>query len=47
LLEEAYVGVVQGSAFAMSPHMRISTATSEPLLERACARIASFCAGLG
>jgi aspartate aminotransferase len=46
LLEEAYVGVVQGSAFAMSPHIRISTATSEDLLARACARITDFCAGL-
>jgi len=46
LLEEAYVGVVQGSAFAMSPHIRISTATSEDLLARACARIADFCTSL-
>jgi aspartate aminotransferase len=46
LLDEAYVAVVQGSAFAMSPHVRISTATSQPVLEEACARIAAFCAGL-
>jgi aspartate aminotransferase len=46
LLDEAYVAVVQGAAFAMSPHVRISTATSQPVLEEACARIAAFCAGL-
>jgi len=46
LLEEAHVAVVQGAAFAMSPHVRISTATSEAALERACARIAEFCAAL-
>jgi aspartate aminotransferase len=46
LLEEAYVGVVQGSAFAMSPHIRISTAASAEVLSTACARIAEFCATL-
>ncbi len=46
LLNEAHVAVVQGSAFAMSPHIRISTATSEAVLARACERIADFCAGL-
>ncbi len=46
LLNEAHVAVVQGSAFAMSPHIRLSTATSETVLARACARIATFCAGL-
>ena len=46
LLEEAHVAVVQGAAFALSPHIRISTATSEPLLSRAAARIATFCAAL-
>ena len=46
LLEEAYVAVVQGSAFAMSPHIRISTATSEAILAKACARIAAFSASL-
>ena len=46
LLDEAYVAVVQGAAFAMSPHIRISTATSESVLRQACARIASFCADL-
>ncbi len=43
LLEEAHVAVVQGSAFAMSPHIRISTATSAAVLDRACTRIAEFC----
>lgn len=46
LLEEAYVGVVQGAAFAMSPHIRISTAASPETREKACARIAAFCATL-
>ena len=46
LLNEAHVAVVQGSAFAMSPHIRLSTATAEAVLDRACARIADFCAGL-
>jgi aspartate aminotransferase len=46
LLDEAHVGVVQGSAFAMSPHIRISTATSEAILARACTRIAEFCEAL-
>ena len=43
LLEEALVGVVQGSAFAMSPHIRISTATSLSRLQEACRRISAFC----
>jgi aspartate aminotransferase len=46
LLEEAHVGVVQGSAFAMSPHIRISTAAAPEILEKACTRIATFCAAL-
>jgi aspartate aminotransferase len=47
LLEEGLVGVVQGAAFAMSPHIRISTATALPRLEEACRRILSFCHALG
>lgn len=47
LLNEALVGVVQGAAFAMSPHIRISTATSLPRLQEACTRIAHFCHSLG
>jgi hypothetical protein len=30
----------------MSPHIRLSTATSEAVLACACERIATFCAGL-
>jgi aspartate aminotransferase len=47
LLEEVHVAVVQGAAFAMSPHIRISTAAAPEILRRACGRIAEFCAGLG
>jgi len=43
LLEEGHVAVVQGSAFAMSPHIRLSTATSEAQLSLACDRMARFC----
>jgi aspartate aminotransferase len=46
LLEEAHVAVVQGAAFAMSPYIRISTATSEDVLARATTCIAGFCARL-
>jgi aspartate aminotransferase len=46
LLNEAHVATVQGAAFAMSPHIRISTATSSETLRQACTRIAEFCAGL-
>ena len=43
LLTQAHVATVQGAAFAMSPHIRISTATSDAVLARACTRIAEFC----
>jgi aspartate aminotransferase len=46
LLEEAGVAVVQGAAFGLSPHFRISYATSTEVLEEACTRIQRFCAGL-
>ena len=46
LLEEAKVAVVFGAAFGLSPNFRISYATSDALLEQACARIADFCAGM-
>lgn len=46
LLEEALVATVPGTAFAMSGHIRLSTAASEAALEEACARIVRFCAGL-
>jgi aspartate aminotransferase len=39
LLEEAKVAVVMGEAFGMDGHFRISYATSDEVLEEACARI--------
>ena len=46
LLEEEGVAVVQGSAFGLAPHFRISYATSTEALEEACTRIQRFCANL-
>ncbi|MBX3453205.1 pyridoxal phosphate-dependent aminotransferase [Ferrovibrio sp.] len=46
LLEETGVAVVFGAAFGLSPHFRISYATSTEALREACARIQDFCAGL-
>ncbi len=46
LLAQAQVATVQGAAFAMSPHIRISTAASDAVLAQACARIGEFCASL-
>jgi aspartate aminotransferase len=46
LLEETGVAVVHGAAFGLSPCFRISYATSDAVLEDACARIQRFCAGL-
>lgn len=46
LLDDAKVAAVQGSAFGVSPAMRISYATSEELLREACARIQAACAAL-
>lgn len=46
LLEDQGVAVVFGAAFGLSPNFRISYATSDDLLEKACARIAEFCASL-
>lgn len=46
LLEEEGVAAVQGSAFGLSPHFRISYATSTEALEEACARIQRFCGNL-
>lgn len=40
------VAVVQGEAFGLSPHFRISYATSMENLEKACDRIAQACADL-
>ena len=46
LLEEEGVAAVQGSAFGLSPHFRISYATSTEALEEACQRIQRFCGNL-
>jgi len=46
LLEAECVAVVHGGAFGLSPCFRISYATSNELLEDACARIQRFCASL-
>jgi aspartate aminotransferase len=46
LLENEGVAVVQGSAFGTAPNFRVSYATSNELLEKACARIQRFCASL-
>jgi len=46
LLEEMGVAVVFGAAFGLSPNFRISYATSDDALEKACTRIQEFCEGL-
>jgi aspartate aminotransferase len=46
LLEESGVAVVFGAAFGLSPHFRVSYATSDDVLREACTRIQKFCAGL-
>ena len=46
LLDETGVAVVHGAAFGLSPHFRISYATSDAALTEACARIGAFCRGL-
>jgi aspartate aminotransferase len=46
LLEQAEVAAVQGEAFGLSPHFRISYATSTEALETACARIRKACEAL-
>jgi aspartate aminotransferase len=46
LLEEEAVAAVQGEAFGLSPHFRISYATSTDALKEACTRIQKFCAEL-
>ncbi|HEX7760905.1 MAG TPA: pyridoxal phosphate-dependent aminotransferase [Caulobacteraceae bacterium] len=43
LLESEGVSVVFGAAFGLSPHFRISYATSNTVLEDACSRIQRFC----
>ncbi len=47
LLDDAKVAAVQGSAFGLSPAMRISYATSDDLLAEAGRRIQAACAALG
>lgn len=46
LLNEVGVAVVFGAAFGMSPHFRISYATSDEVLTDAMGRIRQFCEGL-
>ena len=46
LLEEMGVAVVFGGAFGLSPNFRVSYATSDENLEKACGRIQKFCAAL-
>ncbi len=46
LLESEGVATVHGEAFGLSPHFRISYATSTDLLEDACQRIQRACAAL-
>ena len=46
LLEAEGIAVVHGAAFGLSPHFRISYATSTEALEAACQRIQRFCASL-
>ena len=46
LLEETGVAVVFGAAFGLSPAFRVSYATSDDNLEKACTRIQEFCAAL-
>jgi aspartate aminotransferase len=46
LLQEEGVAVVQGSAFGLGPHFRISYATANAVLEDACHRVQRFCANL-
>jgi aspartate aminotransferase len=46
LLEETGVAVVFGGAFGLSPNFRVSYATSDENLEKACTRIQGFCAAL-
>ena len=46
LIEEQHVAVVQGSAFGMSPYLRLSVASDDESLREACARMAVFCNGL-
>jgi aspartate aminotransferase len=46
LLEAEGVAVVQGAAFGLAPHFRISYATDTASLDEACKRIQRFCGNL-
>ena len=46
LLDETGVAVVFGAAFGLSPHFRVSYATSDEVLVDACTRIKTFCEGM-
>jgi aspartate aminotransferase len=46
LLDSAGVATVHGGAYGLSPHFRLSFATSEEVLERSCARIAQVVSAL-
>jgi len=46
LLEAEGVAAVFGAAFGTSPNFRVSYATSDEALEKACERIQRFCGGL-
>lgn len=46
LLESEGVAVVHGAAFGLSPHFRVSYATSTEMLQEACKRIQRACAAL-
>ncbi len=45
-LDEARVAAVHGAAFGLSPAFRVSYATSEEILAKACTRIQEACAAL-
>ena len=45
-LDEAKVAAVHGGGFGLSPAFRISCATSEEVLKKACTRIQEACAAL-
>ena len=45
-LDEAGVAMVDGTAYGLSPYLRMSIATSLAELEEACARLAQACARL-
>lgn len=45
-LLDSGVAAIHGAAYGLSPHFRISTATSTELVEEACRRIAAACAAL-